>query len=340
MAISNPWSLLGLVLLPAVYLLYVHAQRLPVRVPSVLLWKRAAGSPWKRQSRRQFDFLLLCYLAAVLAGVLAASGPVLRRSVSPEKGPPVRAVASGPDSRPSVPETRSNVVSVYGVTCAPLEKALRSIPGLRLKHVRGVVPVRGPAAIVGIGAQILPVGDVALVNPVGRAGAITITGKRPAVELIVEDPDHPLLEGVDITRLNVSEVLTGNFPAELKVLVSSGGVPVIGVMPGREGTVLYVGFDIVRGTWPTHPSFPIFWHNFFGSADSFRVEKNPNAGEMDVLEKAGKGRGTAGQGIVETDFTPVFLLAMLAAIISALLCLRATGSEKISGMPRGLSVHR
>ena len=331
MAISNPWSLLGLVLLPTVYLLYVHAQRLPVRVPSVLLWKRAAGGerPRKRRSRRQFDFLLLCYLVAVLAGVLAASGPVLRRSVPRAKRVPAPAVAVESDSGPSVPETHSNVVSICGVTCAPLERALRSIPGLRLKHVRGAIPVRGPVAIVGIGVQVLPAGDVALVNPVGRAGGITITGKRPAVELIVEDPDHPLLEGVDITRLNVSEVLTGSFPAELKVLVSSGGLPVIGVMPGRGGTVLYVGFDIVRGAWPTHPSFHIFWHNFFGSADPFRIEKTPDAGEMGILEKAGKSRDAAGQRVVETDLTPIFLLLMLVAIMGTLLCLRATGSETI-----------
>ena len=41
--LSNPLALLGLLLLPATYLLYTRMRREPVRVPSVLIWKRAGG---------------------------------------------------------------------------------------------------------------------------------------------------------------------------------------------------------------------------------------------------------------------------------------------------------
>ena len=56
LSLDNPIALLGLILLPSVYFLYSKTLRVPVLVPSVLLWRKAGGSRVEtRGVERKFD---------------------------------------------------------------------------------------------------------------------------------------------------------------------------------------------------------------------------------------------------------------------------------------------
>lgn len=301
-ALDNSLALLGLVLLPAVYLLYSKMLRVPVRVPSVLLWRKAGGSSGVvRVAERKFDIRLLLYLSAILAGVLAASRPVIRRQVPPleQNAAVVNKTVSAVDS-----EVR-RVVRIYGVRDRHLEKALRAISHVETKDVWGGEPKSGPAVLMGVSCDRLPMGDIAVINPKGKVGPITVEGKRRITRLVVEDPDHPLLEGVDVNRIDIKEVLVGSFPEELKSLISADGIPVVAVMPNGGGTLLYLGFDMSKTEWHTYPSFPIFWYNFFGRKNEVQTALS--------ADQTGIGPRFSSESL-NTDLSWLFLVLMLAAI--------------------------
>ncbi len=302
--LNSPLALLGLLLLPAMYLLYTRMRREPIRVPSVLIWKRVGRvSDGARGAERRADIRLFFYLAAVLAGVLAVSRPVIRHESTR---------ISLPQDTTSVSEAVSDaesevqrVILVLGVRDRRLERALSAIPHTKVRNVWGESPGNGPAVIVSVACDRLPEGNVAVINPRKRAGPITIEGKRPAGKLVVEDPDHPLLEGVDVKRMDVKEVLVGSFPDELKVLISADGMPVVAVMPKAGGSLLYLGFDMSVSQWHAYPSFPIFWYNFFGKG---------NLGPADFTAHRHGISPRSSLESRETNLSWLFLVLMVAAI--------------------------
>ncbi len=304
MVLDNPLALLGLLLLPATYLLYTRMRKEPVRIPSVLIWKKVSRvGDSARAAERRTDIRLFLYLAAILAGVLAVSRPVIRRE-SAEISPPRKTTAV--KEAVLVPANKEQrIILVLGVRDRRLERALGAIPHTEVRNVWGEPPENGPAVLTGVTCDKLPEGDVAVINPKKRAGPITIEGKRPAGKLVVEDPGHPLLEGVDVKRMDVKEVLVGSFPDKLKVLISADGMPVVAVMPKSGGRLLYLGFDMSVSQWHAYPSFPIFWYNFFGREDE--VQTALSVDRKDISPRFSPESG-------ETDLSRVFLVLMLAAI--------------------------
>ena len=301
--LDNPLALLGLILLPAVYFLYWKTLRIPVRVPSVMLWRKAGGrSDGVRGVERKFDIRLLLYLAAILAGVLAASRPVIKhQGLAPARN----AVVVGKEGF-ATDSGEQRVVRTYGVRDRYLEKALRAILHVETEDVWDGEPESGPAVLMGVSCDRLPTGDIAVINPKGKIGPITIEGKRGITRLVVEEPGHPLLEGVDVKRIDIKEVLVGSFPEELKALISADGIPVIAVMPNGSGTLLYVGFNMAETEWHAYPSFPIFWCNFFG-----RPAREVSVGASLSRPRAGTSVGARNR---DANLSWVFLVLMLAAI--------------------------
>lgn len=303
--LNNPLALLGLLLLPAMYLLYTRMRREPIRVPSVLIWKRVGRvSDGARGAERRADIRLFFYLAAVLAGLLAVSRPVIRHESTrislPQDTTSVSEAVSVAEG-----EVQSVVILVSGVRDRRLERALSAIPHTKVRNIWGEPPGNGPAVMVAAACDRLPEGNVAVINPRKRAGPITIEGKRPAGKLVVEDPDHPLLEGVDVKRMDVKEVLVGSFPDELKVLISADGMPVVAVMPKAGGSLLYLGFDMSASQWHAYPSFPIFWYNFFGREN--KVQADFTADRKGINPRSSLESR-------ETNLSWLFLILMLAAI--------------------------
>lgn len=298
----NPVALIALVLIPLAYFLYKKTRSEPVRVPSILIWKRAAAHvPVESEAGRKVDVRLLLYLAAILAGILAITRPVI---VYPSAA--VDAVSGGHDimqtDDAAPPESEDpRVIHVFGRSDRYLEKALRAIPRTEVRNIWGEQSGAAPAVFVETSCDSLPPGNVAVINPKGKIGPVTIKGRKRVDRIVIERPDEPLLEGVDAERMGVMEVLTGRFPKEMKVIVSAGGMPVIATMPNKGGKLLYVGFDMLGGNFRAYPSFPIFWYNFFGGQSSWDTTF-PAARPAPVPEAE------------EKDLSPIFLLLMLAAI--------------------------
>ncbi len=389
----NPHALIALVLIPLAYFLYGRAKPESIRVPSILIWKRAAKNTLgANEVERKVDIKLLLYLAAIFTGILAISRPVIvhsaaapavyredsaapssesflaitnafvsqseelyvwvsstkSRNVSDDADNAVletdlgagsvrRTVTVGPERTARVnmgtlsgsPDTIKislseidglsldsttlsksegpHVIHIFGRRDRYLEKALLAIPRAEVKNAWGRSPDAGPAVFVETSIDFLPPGDVAVINPGGKIGPVTIEGKKSVDRLTVEDPDEALLEGVNVKRMGVREVLTGSFPEETKTIVSAGGMPVIATMPNRGGRLLYVGFDMLGGDFHDYPSFPIFWYNFFGGGvTSYSVDQLPG----NTIRPAAQPAAVA----EEKDLSPLFLILMLAAI--------------------------
>jgi hypothetical protein len=250
-------------------------------------------------------------------GEIPESAETIRVTLSPED-------ALAADNIVKIVKTEGPaVIRVCGRRDARLDKALAAIPGVEVRNMWGDLPEKGPAVILGTGSATLPAGDVAVVNPLGRAGPIVIEGRKAVAGLTVDAPGDPLLESVPVKDLDVKEVLTGRFPAELRTLVSAGGLPVIATMSNAGGRLLYLGFDISAGSWHTHPSFPIFWYNFFGKgATRYRPEGILAAWESDLRTKEGVREGGVKPGgdadgaqekQVEKELSALFLVIMIAA---------------------------
>lgn len=311
-ALTNPLALLGLLILPPAYLLYVRMRREPVPVPSILIWKRAGrDGAGGRPARRRTDLRLLFYLAAILAGVLALSRPVIRYQAVTV--PPPGNATSIDGTVPAPEDEAPRVIHVCGVRDRRLERALGAIPRTKVRNVWGGLPESGPAVLLAADCDSLPKGDVAVINPRERAGPITIEGKRSVDRLVIEDPGHPLLEGVDVKRMGVREVLVGSFPQDLKVIVSAGGMPVVAVMPNRGGRLLYLGFDMSGSEWHAYPSFPIFWYNFFALGNHRPGDESGLPSEPGVSAGGTRAELPAPR-MEERNLSPVFLVLMLASI--------------------------
>ena len=139
MEFLSPWSLAGLVLVPAVLLWGLLAPRgRPVRVGSLMLWRRvlregAAGKPSPRV--RLKDPLLWLDAAAVLLVVLACSRPALKTSAPAEPA----AVLVIDRSASMWTETKSKGGFRYRDAQALAEEVLRAVgsPLIRVVSVPG-----------------------------------------------------------------------------------------------------------------------------------------------------------------------------------------------------------
>lgn len=73
----------------------------------------------------------------------------------------------------------------------------------------------------------------------------------------IVDADHPLIKGLDLSRVNIALLLAMNTPAGANVLVSDQGKPLV-LLTGSPKRQLVVAFDLSQSNWPLRPTFPIF----------------------------------------------------------------------------------
>jgi hypothetical protein len=252
----------------------------------------------------------------ILLGTIPDGVETIRITLSPDDALPADNTATL--SRRRLP----TAVTIVGRQDRHLEKALGAIPGVEVKHLWEGTIERGPAVLLGTACPSLPEGDVAVVNPAGRCGPLNVVKPRPAGKIAVQSPDSELLEAVDIASMDITNVLDGNFPPELKTLVSADGIPAIATMPKEGGTLLYVGFDVSQGNWHTRPSFPIFWYNFFGrSGRGYSTEGLIGEEESNLMSAAGViSRGTEREiprrRIAEKDLSGYFAVVLLMAAVA------------------------
>lgn len=214
-------------------------------------------------------------------------------------------------------------------TASCIERALSSISGAEVRRLLGEEGKGGPVIVSGTSAGEVPEGGSAVVNPAASFGPVVIRGRRTAGNVVAEEPDHPMLFGVNVNDIKGMDIADAELPGSARVLVSSDGIPVIALLPGKNGDVLYVGADPCSGTWKDTASFPIFWYNFFsGSVSGYVIADRVSD------EKAADGpKGSAEDP--ETRLAPWFLFMMLLSL-SGLWLVRSRGEKRLSA-PRPVS---
>ncbi len=148
-----------------------------------------------------------------------------------------------------------------------------------LSVIDGVAPVSATlgtsgsfafTVVEGAPGAPLPQGGLVLVNtaventassPAGEAYTLHLTGRAGDVRPIVLESDHPLLKGIDLSALLVSEAHSVEAPDWLETLVDSPSGPLLlaGEQDGRRVVVLT--FDPRESNLPKLAAFPLLMAN-------------------------------------------------------------------------------
>lgn len=104
-------------------------------------------------------------------------------------------------------------------------------------------------------------GPVLLINPPAENTVIPVTGavERPAVT--TQDRDHPVMKGVDLSKVQIAQSAAFERPEWARTLADSNGTPLLlaGEPGGRRTAVL--GFALQRSDLPLTLNFPILLAN-------------------------------------------------------------------------------
>jgi hypothetical protein len=73
--------------------------------------------------------------------------------------------------------------------------------------------------------------------------------------------DHPILRGMSMAKLGITQSLKLDVPLDSEVLVDGMRGPLIALHREGRGTHLFIAFDVVDSTWPLSQTFPFFMYN-------------------------------------------------------------------------------
>jgi uncharacterized protein YegL len=73
--------------------------------------------------------------------------------------------------------------------------------------------------------------------------------------------DHPILRGMSLAKLGITQSLKLEVPLDSEVLVDGMRGPLIALHREGKGTHMFIAFDVVDSTWPLSPTFPYFMYN-------------------------------------------------------------------------------
>lgn len=73
--------------------------------------------------------------------------------------------------------------------------------------------------------------------------------------------EHPILRGINLSRLYVASALKLDVPLDSEVLLDGLKGPLIARHQEGKHTHLFIGFDVLQSNWPLRQSFPYFLYN-------------------------------------------------------------------------------
>ncbi len=164
----------------------------------------------------------------------------------------------------AVETTSDRRVLLVSATPDMLERALRSIPGVR-------VDVVAPSNYDGAGADLvvldsflpsrLPTSPLLIVHPPAGTPFFAVYGELDGLQATDFDPSSPLLASVDLAAQRFSRVAVMDPPAWSLVVAHAGSVPLVlsGQMDGRRAVVLT--FDPSRSNLDRMVAFPLLLAN-------------------------------------------------------------------------------
>ena len=96
------------------------------------------------------------------------------------------------------------------------------------------------------------------IKPVQENGADVIMDDATVLDW---KRDHPMLRGLSMRNIYSEHQLKLDIPPEDEVLVEGMLGPMMILHREGQSMFLVLPFDVLRGNWPTRPSFPAFWVN-------------------------------------------------------------------------------
>lgn len=146
-----------------------------------------------------------------------------------------------------------------------LRHGLALLPGISLFRSTDPVPAPGYDFYVfdGLVPERLPGHSLIVAPPAGNP-LLPVSGEATAPRISRVARDHPLLAGVDLSRLAVARAARLERPAWAEVLVEADGLPLL-LAGERDGQRLAVlTFDLRRSDLPLQVAFPILLSNLRG----------------------------------------------------------------------------
>ncbi len=164
----------------------------------------------------------------------------------------------------AVEASQARQVSLVSRMPETLERALRSIPNLRVETI-------SPEGYTGAGAELvvldgflperLPGGQLLIVNPPSGRPGLPIVGEARSVEVSDWDARHPLLRSVDLSAVRLVRASTLDPPSWARVVAETAGGPLI--LEGQEDgrSIVVLGFDPVNSGVDRMLAFPLLVSN-------------------------------------------------------------------------------
>jgi hypothetical protein len=99
------------------------------------------------------------------------------------------------------------------------------------------------------------------IPPGSRVQAVKENGQPvilPATSILDWNREHPILRGLQLSKLVIDQSIKLQLPVEAEVLVESFKGPLIVLQHEGRSTHLICAFDLLQTNWPRRPSFPVF----------------------------------------------------------------------------------
>src|SRR5262249_49607422 len=150
-----------------------------------------------------------------------------------------------------------------------LETLLTSLPGVLVNVAPQVAEETLPRLleanqlIVFNGVQPPPLrrGNFLLINTTPQDARQQSQGTVTQPQVLDWQRQHPLLQFVDLTALNIEEALTIRPQAGAQSLVDGSGTALLSVIDEPQLHLVVLGFDLMRSDLPLRVAFPVLINN-------------------------------------------------------------------------------
>ncbi|MDE0206215.1 MAG: VWA domain-containing protein [Candidatus Tectomicrobia bacterium] len=150
-----------------------------------------------------------------------------------------------------------------------LETLLTSIPGVFVNVVPQVSPEILPRLVAsnrliifnGVAPPPLQRGNFLLLNTVPPDDRVRHTGAVTQPRIVDWEHQHPLLQFVDLTDLQIAEALQLALRDGTHSLAAAPETPLLGLIEEPHLRVVVVGFDLMQSDLPLRVAFPVFIGN-------------------------------------------------------------------------------
>ncbi|GIX46447.1 MAG: hypothetical protein KatS3mg131_0658 [Candidatus Tectimicrobiota bacterium] len=171
----------------------------------------------------------------------------------------------------------------YGVLAAPaqtwvllvgesnffLEKLLAATPGVLVNVVPGVTAEALPRLLEanqllifnGVPPPPLHQGNFLLINTVPPDARFATVGQVRKPRILDWDSQHPLLQFVDFSEVQVERALAIRPQGEARSLVDAEGTALLSVLETPSLRLAVLGFDLLQSDFPLRVAFPVFMRN-------------------------------------------------------------------------------